>query len=167
MAADTPKVGDKGTEPPLVTVPSPTEKEDETVATKQSAMTETLPMPFNPDALLDSSVKMQEMASKNMELMVQAAQGAMSHLLACQEATTNLMRDRIRKNQETARACFGLDNPMGILHVGADHQRAMLEDYAGYFRRLADITVNSVNQHALPLQKRAEEQLGEAARKAA
>ena len=76
MAADTPKAGDKGTEPALAPVPSPTEKEDETVATKQSAMTESLPMPFNPDAVLDSSVKMQEMASKNMELMVQAAQGA-------------------------------------------------------------------------------------------
>ena len=111
--------------------------------------------------VIDRSIKMLEIFTKNMEAVLQAVQGSMNHTMARQEAALNFTVDRMQKTGEAVRGILSAENPAACLHLSAEYYRARVEDYARYGQQLTDMTLAAARDHIGPFEKRAEETLTE------
>lgn len=140
--------------------PSNQEREKEKImAVKEQAAPQGLPMLSRPLALMGSNINWLEMMNKNMESTHQATVGSVKYFSACQEATFAFMQDRMQKNQEMLRTCSEAGELPNLVHESAEYHRAAVEDYVGYVKNIADMTLAAVNDQIDPLEKRTQETL--------
>lgn len=131
------------------------------MANDQSQSSSTLQIGATPSAMIEGGFKWLETMTANMQSVLQAAQGAMSHVVACQEATANFALDRMQKNGEAAKACLQPRDPAALLQSGVEYQKDLVGDYAQYCQRLVDMTLAATKDSLDPLEKQAEATLSE------
>ena len=156
--AAAPAEGISEPKPPQIT-PRTDEKEP-MMAVTQPVFSSNLNMPVSPVAMMEAGIKWMEFTARNIESMLEATQGTMNHLKACQEASTALVRDRMGKSRDFATTAFTHPDFESMVNASAGYQRSLIEDYVRYGQRLGDMTLATINDHMAPLERRAEESRG-------
>jgi hypothetical protein len=131
------------------------------MANHQAESPSNLQIGATPSAMIENGFKWLETMTANMQSVLQAAQGAMDQVVACQEATVNFAMNRIQKNGEAAKSCLQPQGPAALVQSGVDYQRALVEDYARYCQDLVGATFASAKEGLDPIAKRQESTLSE------